>query len=164
MDAGLSLAARNHWVVVCRDAQGRERWREAFWNLIPTEGLNYVLETAFRSGAAIGTWRLGLISASPAPSLQSTDTAAQIGGANGWTELGTRQTMTLAAASGGAIAAATASFAIGSSGSVRGAFMVSSASGASGTLYGEGLFAADQPVNSGDTVEVAVTLSLVSSA
>lgn len=155
----------NRFVVVCLDSHGRVKWREIANNLVTTEGQNHDLSIVFKSGVQVGTWYGGLINNSPSPTLAVGDTAAQIGGTNGWTEFagysGSRKALTLGTPSAGLLATSSASqFSINSAATLFGLFVVSAASGTSGTLFGEAAFASTQAVVSGDTVRLSATLSL----
>jgi hypothetical protein len=168
--------AHGRYVVECIGADGKLRWREVIDNVIQIAGKNVALD-AFLAGSAYtvtGPY-MGLISStSYTTGPAAGDTMAshsgwlEAGAANAPTYSGTRKTCVWAPASAGSKALAAAlSFAITSSGTVKGAFLVYG-SGASpttdntgGTLWSAGTFSGgDKPVVNGDTLSVSYSSSL----
>ncbi|MEJ0015713.1 MAG: hypothetical protein WDN25_03955 [Acetobacteraceae bacterium] len=144
---------------------GRLRWQEDVHNLVTTEGKNDLLTKYLKASSYTAAWYAGLVSGS-SPTLAAGDTAAQIGGSNGWTEFtayseSVRQTATYGSASAGSIdnSASKAVFSINGGGTVGGAFLVSTStkSGTSGVLFGEAAFGTARTVVSGDTLSVTLT-------
>lgn len=153
----------NFWTIECvRD--GRVIWRDSYVNMIPTVGLNKLLDATFKTGLAAPAWYVGLISTGATFALADTEAAHA-----GWTELTnysqtTRVAFTPGTVSGGSVdnSSSKASFSITSGGTVGGAFLSDSSTkgGTSGTIYGEGALAGgDQAVLGGDVVNVTVTLT-----
>lgn len=167
---GMGLKVRNTYRFEARDAQGRLKWVEEVDNLTVTQGLNDLLTKYFKGSAYTAAWFVGLIDNASFSALAAGDTAAQIGGTNGWIEATAysetvRQTLTLGTASAGSIdnSAAKATFSINGTVTVKGAFVVTSSTkgGTTGVLYGEAAFGAARSLLSGDTLTVQVTLTAV---
>jgi len=168
--AGIALKIKNTYRFECRDAAGNLKWVEEVDNLTVTQGLNDILTKYFTGSAYTAAWYIGLINNASFTAIAAGDTAAQINGSNGWTELTTytstpRLTLTLGAASGGSISnsASVAVFTFNATGVVNGAFVVSTSTkaGTTGILYGEASFSSTRSVLSGDTLSVTVTLTAV---
>lgn len=157
------------------DADGVERWREEFENLVTTVGKNLALDT-FLSGSAYtvtGPY-LGLIAATSYTGISSTDTMTshggwlEAGGSNPPTYSGSRPTVGWNAASGGAKASsAPLAFAMTGSGTIKGGFLVygtgasATVGSTGGVLYSAGLFTGgDQALTSGGTLNVTYSASL----
>lgn len=162
MENGLRLGGR--FDVVCRDANGVEKWRESVHNLVVNAGLDYALDVALSAASQITTWYVGLISDSPTIAAGNT-----MGSHAGWTEFtaydeAARQTWTEAGVSSQSItnSASTADFTISTNSSViAGAFLTSdnTKSGTTGTLFAAAAFSADKNADDGDTLSVTYTLS-----
>lgn len=150
-------------------------WKDDFSNTVMTVGKNLALDT-FLAGSAYtvtGPY-LGLISSTSYSAISAADTMAshagwlEAGNANAPTYTGNRKTAAWSAASAGAKALSSAlSFAITSTGTVKGAFMVygsaatNSVDGTVGTLLSAGLFSGgDRAVINGDTLNVSYSLAL----
>lgn len=178
--AGLGAGVQTHNVYryVCRgpvkgnDGRWRRKlkWVEEIVNLTVTQGLNDLLTKYFKGSSYTAAWYVGLINNAGFSALAAGDTAAQIGGANGWAEAtayseSVRQTLTLGSASAGSIdnTASKAVFSINGTVTLYGGFVVSvsTKSGTTGTLYGEAAFSATRAVVSGDSVTCTVTLTAV---
>ncbi len=168
----MGTGVKNYFTVRCHDPNGAEVWTESFGNRVPTEGLNHLLTNELKGVAYTASWFVGLIDNANFGSLQATDTAAKIttsapsGGTNQWQESlvytqTVRQTLTLGAVASGSVdnSAALATYSIGGTATLNGAFIVSSngRGGTSGTLYGEGSFSSTHPVMSGQTITIQVT-------
>jgi len=136
--------------VVCHDADGNEKWREVFRNVVTTAGKTDALDKYLKGSGYTAAWYLGLKAAGTAV---VGDTMASH---SGWTEItayvaSTRPAITWGTTSGGSNTA-----------SVAGAFMVSDStkSGTAGTLYSAGDFTGgSKSVSSGDTLTVTPTQS-----
>ena len=143
-------------------------------NGVTTEGKNSLLDVYFDAATQITSWFLGLISSVSYSALAATDTAAQINGSNGWKEAGPsnapnydtpatdRGSITFAEPSAGSLdASATIDFTFSGSGTVKGSFIVSSATreGTAGVLYSTALFSGDKTVADNDQLKVSVTVS-----
>ncbi len=137
-------------------------------NVVTTEGKNDTLTQYFKGSAYTATWFVGLVNNAGFTAFAATDTAAQINGTNQWTEWTTysesvRQTLTLGTPSAGSVdnSASKAVFTQSGSGTLNGAFIVSSSTkaGTAGKLYGAGSFSATRAVVSTDVVSVTATLS-----
>lgn len=150
----------HHYQVVCRDRDGRLVWAEEFDNLVVTEGRNKYIDATLNGGLPSPAWYVGLKGSGTAV---AGDTLASH---SGWSELtpyfGDRPAFTPGDVANGAVdnSGSRAAFEINAYTTVYGAFMVSAASGTSGTLLGAGDFAAPQVVLKGYTLYVTVTCSL----
>lgn len=143
----------------CFDANGNRKWSDVAKNLVVNAGLNHILDVVFHGTTPVNPWYVGLkLTGSPA----SADTLATH---TGWTEAtgytGVRKEYVEAAASGKSItnSANKASFAIGSTATIAGAFVASPSSGTTGTLMCAANFTSPRAVESGDTLEVTYTIS-----
>jgi len=153
---------------VMRDKDGVVLWVDEFRNRVPTEGLNDALDKHLNGVAYTASWSIGLIDNAGFSALAAGDTAAQIGGSNGWAELtsysqANRVPLVLGAASGGSIdnTASLAVFTINASVTIYGAFISSDSTkgGTSGVLYGEGALSTPQPAISGNSLSLTVVLT-----
>lgn len=150
------------------------KWQEAFDNVVTTVGKNLMLDTGLAGSAYTVTGPyMGLINTNAASAVVGdtmTSHAAwlEVGLANAPAYTGSRKTAAWSAASGGSKSLSSAlAFAITSSGTVGGCFLVYG-SGASatidntgGTLYSAGAFTGgSKVVSNGDTLNVSYTASL----
>jgi hypothetical protein len=172
---GEQAEAHGRYQIECIGADGKLKWREVIDNVVCTIGKNLALDT-FLAGSAYtvtGPY-MGLISSVSYTAVAAGDTMAshagwlEAGGANAPTYSGNRKTAVWSAAASGAKALSAAlSFAITSSGTVKGAFLCYG-SGASatkdntgGTLWSAGTFTTgDKAVVNGDTLNVNFSTSL----
>lgn len=170
--------AHGQYEVVCIGPDGVEKWRDTIDNVVCTEGKNLALDTFLAgSGYTVVGPYMGLISSVSYSAVAATDVGTQINGTNGWKEAGgsnaptytaPRKTAAWSAASSGSKALSSAlSFAITSSGTVKGAFLlfgtgaVTTIDDAHGKLWSAGLFSGgDKIVANGDTLNVSYTTSL----
>lgn len=175
--SGLGEQAQAHgrYVIECIGADGKLKWRETIDNVVATVGKNLMLDTAFAGAAYTVTGPyMGLISSSSYSAVAAGDTMSshagwlEAGGANAPTYSGNRKTAVWSAASAGSKALSAAlSFAITSTGTVKGAFVVYG-SGAvatkddtNGVLWSAGTFTTgDKAVVNGDTLNVNFSTSL----
>lgn len=149
--------------VECRDCNGNLKWRARAINTVATLGKNRLIDTTFRAVAA-GTWYVGLKGAGTAA---AADTAASHAA---WSELtgyaeGTRQALTLAAASAGSAnnSASKAVFTMNATATIVGNMIIdnSTKGGTTGTLYSAGDFTGgSRGVQSGDVLSVTCTLTI----
>jgi len=154
---------------------GKVIWTDTFNNLVVNVGKNHMLDTdlAGSSYTVVGPF-MGLISSVGYSVISAADTMTSHAG---WTEAGNanaptytapRKTAAWSAASAGAKAlSAPASFAILTTGTIKGAFMVygtgalSTIDNTAGTLFSAGLFTGgDRAVLGGDVVNVSYSVSL----
>lgn len=167
------LKLKNIWKFRAYSRAGGELlWTERVENLIPTEGLNNALSKLYKASAYTAAWYVGLVSNVGFVTFAAGDTAAQIGGSNGWAEATAyaetvRQTLTLGAVSAGSVnnSASLASFTINSPIVLKGGFLSTSAtkSGTAGVLGGEAAFnEGNQTLASGNIITVEVTLTAAS--
>ena len=172
---GEHAEAHGRYVIECIGPDGKLKWRETIENIVQTVGKNLALDT-FLAGSAYtvtGPY-MGLISSTSYTAVAAGDTMAshagwlEAGGANAPTYTGNRKTAVWsAAASGSKALSAALSFAITSTGTVKGAFLCfgSGASATkdntSGTLWSAGTFSTgDKAVVNADTLNVNYSTSL----
>jgi hypothetical protein len=172
---GERAEAHGRYKIECIGADGKLKWREVVDNVVCTVGKNLALDT-FLAGSVYtvtGPY-MGLISSTAYAAVAPGDTMTshggwlEAGGSNAPTYSGNRKTAAWSAASAGSKALSAAlSFAITSSGTLKGAFIVYG-SGASatkddtnGTLWSAGTFTTgDKSVVNGDTLNVNYSTSL----
>lgn len=166
--------AHGRYRVECIGPDGNVKWTDEFDNVVTTVGKNLALDTflAGSSYTVVGPY-MGLINSS-ASSAAAGDTMAshaawlEVGAANAPTYTSPRKTVAWSAASAGAKATSSAaSFAITSSGTVGGCFLVygsgalTTIDNTAGTLYSAGAFTGgSKTVANGDTLNVSYTSSL----
>ena len=162
--------ATGRFLMECYDKDGILKWSAEESNLVVNVGLQYMAGTALTSTTQITTWYVGLYGAGASNTPAAGDTMSSH---IGWTEVtpysGARPTATFAAATNAnpsvvTNSASPASFAITSTQTVGGAFLVSNstAGGSTGTLFSAADFQSpgDRNVVSGDTLNVTYTFSL----
>ena len=149
-------------------------WEDTIENVVCTLGKNLMLQTALTGSAYTVTGPyMGLISSVSYTAVAAADTMASHAG---WTEAGSTNAPTFAArgtpafgtASAGAISLSSAtSFTMTGAGTLVGAFItygpgaVTTLMSTAGTLLSAGAFTGgNQPVNSGNIVQVSYSLSL----
>jgi len=143
----------------CYGPDGKKKWSEVAKNLVVNAGLNHILDVQFHGTTQVNPWYVGLKLTGSAASGDTLATHA------GWTEAtgytGNRKEYVEAAASGKSItnSANKASFAIGSTATIAGAFVASASAGGTGTLFAAANFTSARAVESGDTLEVTYTIS-----
>ena len=147
--------------VKCYDENGVFLWDEKIHNLVPTLGLNNILDEYLEGSTYTAAHYVGLKSTG-APALA--DTMASHAA---WTELtiyseGARQTLSWAAASGGAKVASQVSFSINGSGTVGGTMISTSSTkgGTTGILIVALNFSSSHTVASGYTLTDDITFTL----
>ncbi len=167
-----SLIFENYWTVTCYEYEGGPvRWRTRVPNLIPNEGLNNALTQIYKTPAAL-SWFVGLVDNAGFTAFAAADTAAQIGGSNGWAECvayteAVRQALTLGAVAAQSVdnSASLATFTINATKTLKGGFIATSSvkGGTAGTLGGEAAFIeGPQSVVSGNIITVKITLTAAS--
>lgn len=149
------------------DGLGGLRWFDAFENLVVTLGRNELLDALFTAAPAAFNWYVGLkdtgtpVAADTMASHASWATITPYSNATdpAWTANG--------AASAGAMSnsSSKAVFNINATDTVFGAFLKNNNTkgGTTGDLYGVGDFSSSRDVESGDTLNVQVDLSITSS-
>ena len=173
---GESCQAEGVYTFQCFEYEGGPLlWEDTVHNVVATVGKNLMLQTALTGSAytVVGPY-MGLISSvSYTTGPAAGDTMASH---SGWTEAGTTNAPTFSAriapsfgtASAGTISTSSAvSFTMTSTGTLKGAFIVygtgavTTILSTAGTLLSAGLFTGgDQPVNTGNVVQVSYSLSL----
>jgi hypothetical protein len=150
-----------------------EKWADTIDNLVVTVGKNLALDTLLSGSSYTVTGPyLGLTQASPTPALGDTMAShsgwSEAGGANAPTYTAPRKTISFSAASGGTKASTGVyTYAITSSGTVGGGFLVYGAGAVStidntaGTLLSCGAFTqGNKVVGNGDAVTVTYSLAM----
>jgi hypothetical protein len=172
---GEHAEAHGRYEVECIGADGKLKWRDTIENIVCTVGKNLMLDTAFAGAAYTATGPyMGLISSTSYSAVAVGDTMSshsgwlEAGGANAPTYSGNRKTAVWSAAAAGSKALSAAlGFAITSSGTVKGAFLVYGSSAVNtkdstaGTLWSAGTFSTgDKAVVNGDTLNCQYSSSL----
>ena len=164
-DKTLVLKLENTWTVICKDAKGREKWREVNDNLVTNAGLDDILDKYLKGSSYTAAWYVGLKGAGTAVAADTMSSHSS------WSEItdysqSVRPTLTLGTVSSQSVdnSASVETFSINGTATVAGAFLNtdSTKSGTSGTLYGVVDFTSSRSVISGDTLEVTVTLTSAS--
>jgi hypothetical protein len=141
--------------------------RELVHNLVPTEGLNYILESSLRGGAALSTWYIALfegnytpvagVTASSFPAAATESTAY---------DQATRVSWVSAAASAGSVtnSASKAVFTINAVKTIYGLAQssVAAKSATSGVLASVARFTTPKAVEVGDELRVTSTITMTS--
>jgi len=172
---GEQADAHGRYEIECIDADGKLKWHEIINNIVQTVGKNLALDT-FLAGATYTVTGpfMGLISSVSYTAVAAGDTMAshsgwlEAGGVNAPTYSGNRKTAVWASASAGSKALSAAlSFAITSTGTIKGAFLcygssaVNTKDNTGGTLWSAGTFnTGDKAVVNGDTLNVSYSTSL----
>ena len=175
--AGLGESAQAEGVYTFRCFEyenGPLLWEQTIDNVVCTVGKNLMLQTSLTgSGYTVVGPYMGLISSVSYTAVSAADTMASH---TGWTEAGSTNAPTFAArvapsfgtATAGAISTSSAvSFTMTGAGTLVGAFItygtgaVTTLMSTAGTLLSAGAFTGgNQPVNSGNVVQVSYSLSL----
>jgi hypothetical protein len=157
------------YTVVCIGADGVEKWRDEFPNLVVNEGLQLMNDTFFDGTTYTAAWYLGLITGPAASTtFAAADTMLSHGG---WTEDTTysnanRPTVAFGSATladPSVIATTATSFSINGTTTVAGAFLTTddTKGGTAGTLFSASDFTGgDRLLQSGDTLNVTYTFTL----
>lgn len=169
------MLARGRFFAQCFDRDGNLKWEDEIVNTVMTVGKNLALDTILGGSAYTVTGPyMGLISSVSYSAISAADTMAshagwtEAGATNAPTYTGNRKTAAFSAASAGAKSlSASLSFAITSTGTIKGSFVLygsaatNAVDGTVGTLLSAGLFSGgDKVVGNGDTVNVSYTLTL----
>lgn len=172
---GEQCQAEGVYTFRCFDKEGGTLlWEETIDNVVCTVGKNLMLQSSLTGSAYTVTGPyMGLISSTGFTAVAASDTMASH---SGWNEAGSANAPTFAAriapsfgtATAGAISTSTpVSFTMTGSGTLVGAFIVygtgavTTIGNTSGTLLSAGAFTGgNQPVNSGNVVQVTYSLSL----
>jgi hypothetical protein len=167
--------AHGRYEIECIGADGMVKWRDTIENVVATVGKNLALDT-FLAGSAytvVGPY-MSLISSTSYSAVAAGDTMAshagwlEAGGTNAPTYSGNRKTAVWSAAAAGAKELSAAlSFAITSTGTVKGAFLcygsgaLNTKDNTAGVLWSAGTFSTgDKAVVNGDTLNVNYSTSL----
>lgn len=150
-------APRALFEIVCRDADGNERWRETVANLITTAGKTHVADTYLKGAAYTAAWYLILAGSG---TKAAADTLASHAG---WSEVtayaGSRPAVTWGSTSAGSNTASAIVVTFNGIYTVAGCGLCTVASGTAGTLYNIADFATARSGGSGDTLTITPTLS-----
>jgi hypothetical protein len=150
-----------------------QKWSEHYANLVTDEGANFILDTVWAGAGYTATVYMGLISSVNWTAVATTNTAAQINGANQWREAGpanapnysqgARPAMTFSSAAGRAKSLSTPCvFSMSQVGTLKGSFSATASTkqGTTGKLITAGQFlSGDRGVQIGDTINVSYTSS-----
>ena len=164
----VAIAFTNTYLFEAFDSDGNPKWREEVKNTVVNVGLDDVLNKYFKGSAYTASHFVGLTDGTPTPA--AADTMASHAG---WTEVtayteGTREALVAGTVSSQSVdnSASKASFSINAdTTTVGGAFIADNGTkgGSTGILYSVAAFtAADKSLDSGDTLNVTVTLTTAS--
>ena len=148
-------------------ADGVVKSVEEIHNLIPTEGLDYLLNVAFKGGSAFSSWYLGLYDNARTPVAGDTMTTliADCGENQDYTGSG-RQAITFPAVSSGSLSTVADPnvFDFTTAETIRGAFMTTSVTwgGTTGLLVSAVQFSSPKVVAAGESLRVPVAFALIS--
>ena len=163
---GVKALKTHYKIEAFRD--GKPLWTEEFDNLVVNVGLDDSLDKHLKGSAYTAAWYVGLVSATPTFAPADTMDGAHAG----WTEQteydeAVRQTLTLGVVSGQSVdnSAAKAVFTISATITFGGAFVVDvdTKGGATGILYGGGVFTQDRALIDNDVLNVTVTCTAAAS-
>jgi hypothetical protein len=141
---------------------------ETVHNLVPTVGMNHILDVIFRSATAYANWYIGLYESNYVPVAADTLVTLLANGTEctAYAET-TREVFTSAAASGGVISntASKAEFTMNATKTLYGGFLTSNSVKLSdtGMLVSAVKFASPKSVTAGDVLRVTAGLTLTSS-
>lgn len=142
--------------------------REVSTNLIPVEGINYLLNAGLKGGAQLGAWYMGIYENNYTP--QASDVSATFPGGGfagectAYDEV-SRVPVTLGDVAAGAVAStANATFTANATKTVYGGFLSSSSAkgGLTGVLVSAVKFGSAKTLQAGDVLSVSASLSIVS--
>lgn len=142
--------------------------REFVHNLVPTEGINYILEAGFRGGAQLSSWFIALFEGNytPVAGVTAATFPAAATECTAYDEA-TRQAWTSAAAAAGVVTntASKAVFTINADKTIYGLGQtsVSTKSSTSGVLASVARFATPKIVGAGDELRVTSSVTMTSS-
>lgn len=152
-----AVGVRGEYEVICRGADGQEKWRERVINTFVNTGLNYLLDSGFGGSEYLGLKGSGTPNA--ADTMASHGTWSEI---TAYTE-GARPTYSHAAAAAQAVtnSASKATFSINATTTVYGIFCTTNSTkgGTTGTLISATDFASSKGADSGDSLEVTYTVT-----
>lgn len=160
------VSLHGRFEIACHGPDGQLKWKDSIDNLVTTVGKNSVLDKFLDLGAAHSAIHLGLKGTGAAAIGNTMGSHApwlEVGLANAPTYTGNRKVPAFSAASSASkVMSAAAAFAITSTGTVSGCFIVMSGSATkddtTGTLYSAGDFTqGDKAVSNGDTLNVTYT-------
>lgn len=149
-----------HFRIRNKMTQEIEEFLDEIHNLVTTEGFNHMLDSQFHGGTQVDPWYVGLKLTGAAA---AGDTYASHGG---WTEFkqysGNRKEFVEGAAANASITntGSVATFDITSQGQIYGAalFSIASKDAATGTLFSAGDITSYRTVDSGDQVNITLTI------
>lgn len=160
-------AGFTYLVEVISKTTGQVLDSEVIENIMPIEGINYILSSSVKGATQISSFYLGLYENAYTP--QSTDTAATFpttAGESTAYDSATRPAFVAGAVAGGAVdnSASRAEFTFNATKSIAGGFMVSTNTkgGASGVLLSAVRFASAKAVDDDSILRVTAGLQIVS--
>ncbi len=151
--------------IICRGADGVEKWRETIDNLVVNVGKAYVLDNALAGAAFTAAYFMGFVDGASTPTYNAADTMSSH---SGWSEnssysSSTRPAVSWNAASAGTKTTTATAFSITGSATIAGVFLTTSSTkgGTSGILISAGSFSGgNRTVSSGDSLSVTYSMSI----
>jgi hypothetical protein len=167
-DLVAGLACRNLYTVECYDRDGNLKWSEDIKNITVNAGLNEILDKFWKGSSYTAAHYVGLIDNAGFSAIAAADTMASHAG---WTEStvyseGARPALILGSVASQSVnnTASKAVFTVTGSATINGAFVATNSTkgGTTGVLIGGASFGSARSVQSGDTLNVSVTLTVAS--
>lgn len=143
------------------DKEGTLKWEGELHNAVTNEGKNHWLGVQFHGDTQVTTWYIGLIDNSGWTAEAASDTLASH---TGWSEFtsysGNRQSWGPGASASQSITNSTpVQFTMTGSGTLKGIFVASVATGTSGKLWATADFGSTIPVSTSDVLKVTYTVN-----
>lgn len=152
---------KGHFSIEHLDKDGQLKGRYELDNGIVNQGKNSILDIMFHAATQITTWYIGLMDNSGYTTEAAADTLASHTGWNEFTNYtGNRKEWTEGAAASQSITNSTpVQFDITGTGTIKGVFICSAASGTSGTLWSTAAFGSTVAVANGDQLKITYTVN-----
>jgi len=161
----IDTRSRAHYHIECHDKFGKLKWEEKMSNLVPTAGLNEILDKFWKGSGYTASFFVGLIDGTPTVALA--DTMASNAG---WDEVtdydeATRQALTLGTVAAASVdnSASKATFTIDTDSTTIGGALIctnNTKGGTSGVLLSAAAFTGgDKSADDDDVLNVTVTIT-----
>ena len=161
------IGFKNRYTILCKDKDGNFKWQEDIYNIVPTVGLNYIIDSMFRLGLSAPSLYAGLMGATSVTAALDTMTSHA-----GWTENesyseSARGLFVFSAASSGSTGSSgnMILLTINATTTVGGIFVCLGSSvkgGTDGVIMGESAFTSDKDLISGDQIFITASFTVTS--